>query len=220
MTRRILLAARLLAIPALLAFGSFGAPAVSAGNPCFHDFTMPPATTEAGTEVKLLSCAFAPTVTQVAVGAKVTFFNGPDFTHLITGANQEWGSPDVELQPGQTISYTFDTAGIYPFACILHPGMSGAIVVGDLAQALAAGTTDGSTSGVSTGGSNPGGGSSGAGSNATGASAATPPSNDPAPASPVLLPVGIGGGVLIGASAVWLALRRRSQADGTLARAE
>ena len=49
---------------------------------------MPASTTEATTQIKLMPCAFAPTVTQVATGSTVTFVNGPDFTHLITGANQ------------------------------------------------------------------------------------------------------------------------------------
>jgi len=29
------------------------------------------------------------------------------------------------------VSYRFDTDGVYPYACWLHPGMVGAIVVGD-----------------------------------------------------------------------------------------
>ena len=51
----------------------------------------------------LLPCAFSPTVTQVDVGETVTFTNGTDFTHLVTGANQAWGSRDVELLPGETV---------------------------------------------------------------------------------------------------------------------
>jgi plastocyanin len=209
-TRRIALIARLLAITSLLAVGVASAPSVSAGNPCFHDFTMPPATTESGTEVKLLSCAFAPTITQVPVGATVTFFNGPNFSHLITGANQAWGSPDVELQPGAKISYTFDTAGIYPYACVLHPGMSGAIVVGDPAEGAAAGTT---TEAGSNGGSTAGGAST----------ATEPRATATGPGDPMLVGLAIialGAGVVVGAGAVWLALRRRPFADGTLAKVE
>ena len=85
-----------------------------------------------------MPCAFGPTVAQVAVGAKVTFVNGPEFAHLVTGANQAWGSRDAEIQPGGTVSYTFDKAGVYPYACALHRGMSGAIIVGDAVAAAAA----------------------------------------------------------------------------------
>ena len=193
MTARLSKVLRLAALPALLAFGALAAPAVSAGNPCFHDFTMPPASSETGNEIKLLPCAFAPTVTQVAVGSKVTFFNGSEFSHLITGANQEWGSPEVEVQPGTTVAYTFDRAGIYPYACVLHPGMSGAVVVGDSAATT---VTGGST-----------GASSEDGASAANASAA---SASASPDSPILVALGIGAGLVAGAAAAWLALRRRS----------
>jgi plastocyanin len=117
------------------------APGVVAGDPCYHGFDIPPRSEEAATQIKVAPCAFGPTVAHVAVGATVTFFNGPDFTHLITGANAEWGSRDVEVQPNQEVSYRFDKPGIYPYACALHRGMSGAIVVGDVAAPAAAAAT-------------------------------------------------------------------------------
>ena len=97
-----------------------------------------------------MPCAFAPTIANVPVGSKVTFVNGPDFVHLVTGANQAWGSRDAEIQPGGTVSYTFDKEGIYPYACALHRGMSGAIIVGNAVAAnggaaAAAGATGGGT---------------------------------------------------------------------------
>lgn len=206
MTRRLAQIARLVTIPSLLALGVVTAPAVSAGNPCFHDFTMPPTTSGTANEIELLPCAFEPTVTQVAVGAEVTFFNGPEFSHLITGANQGWGSPDVELQPGKSISYTFDEVGIYPYACVLHPGMSGAIVVGDASAALGAGATnDGATDT-----------SSGAGDS----TASEPAARGTPTAVGALVAAGTGAGVIVGAAAVWLALRRRRAAEGSLVRAD
>jgi plastocyanin len=196
---------RLAAPTALLALGLVSAPSTSAGNPCFHDFTMPPADSATGNEVKLLPCAFAPTVTHVAVGTEVIFFNGPDFSHLITGANQAWGSPDVELQPGQKISYTFDTAGIYPYACVLHPGMSGAIVVGDVAGSVGAGTTSGGSTDASTGG---------------GSSAAEAPvaasTEGSGPGGFIVVALGIVAGLVAGAAAAWVSLRRRATAPGRL----
>ncbi len=32
---------------------------------------------------------------------------------------------------GETRRFRFDEAGVYPYACTLHPGMVGAVVVGD-----------------------------------------------------------------------------------------
>ena len=124
-------AAVALAFTALvLLLGFAAAPVAVAGDPCYHGFDIPPRTEGAETQIKVAPCAFAPTVTHVAVGSTVRFFNGPDFTHLITGANAEWGSRDVEVKPGQEVSFTFNKAGIYPYACALHRGMSGTIVVG------------------------------------------------------------------------------------------
>jgi plastocyanin len=215
---------RLLTLPALLLMAVLTAPPASAGNPCFHGYEMPPSSTGPGTDIKLMPCSFDPTVTVIGVGDTVNFINGPDYTHLVTGAAHEWGSADVEVQPNETVSYTFDTAGVYPYACALHPGMSGAIVVGDLADAVAAGIAD-SAAGGTTGIGAPGG--------------QEPAGQDPAPEAPVapdasaanatgssvsspgiLLGVGIGAGLIAGVVVVWMTLRRRQTTDGTLAHAE
>jgi plastocyanin len=130
--------ASILAALSLFALALAGAPAVVAGDPCYHGFEIPPRTEATETQIKVAPCAFGPTVAHVAVGSTVTFFNGPDFTHLITGANAEWGSRDTEIQPNQQASFRFDRPGVYPYACALHRGMSGAIVVGTLAASAAA----------------------------------------------------------------------------------
>lgn len=139
MIPRLANAGRALVIPGLLALGLVAPSPVAAGNPCFRG-DLPPVTSGPGTDIKLMPCAFEPTVTFVEPGTEVTFYNGPDFVHILTGANQVWGSPDGKVHPNSTISYTFDEPGIYPYACVLHPGMSGAIVVGDVASGLGAGT--------------------------------------------------------------------------------
>ena len=136
---------------AVLTLSLAAAPAALAGDPCYHGFDIPARSEEATTEIKAAPCAFGPTIAHVPVGATVTWFNGPDFTHLITGANQAWVSRDAELRPGQQVSYRFEKAGIYPYACALHRGMSGAIVVGDVAAPAAGGTTDGAGAGASGG---------------------------------------------------------------------
>ena len=119
-------------------------PAVAlAGDPCYHDFAMPARSASTSPTIKAEDCAFSPTVTYVPVGTTVTFSNGSTWAHLVTGANQDWGSRDEDLQPNGTVSYTFAKAGVYPYACAMHRGMVGAIVVGtDEATGLAP-TTDG-----------------------------------------------------------------------------
>jgi plastocyanin len=105
--------------------------AVVAGDPCYHGYDIPERTTADATQIKLMPCAFGPTIAHVPVGATVTWVNGPDWAHLVTGANEEWGSRDDEIAPNASVSYTFAKAGTYPYACALHRGMSGVIVVGD-----------------------------------------------------------------------------------------
>ncbi len=218
MNRRLAHLVRLVAVPSLLVLGTVTAPAVSAGDPCFHGYEMPPTTVGAGSDIKLMPCSFGPTITTVPVGTEVTFHNGPDYTHLITGANQAWGSRDVEVQPNTSISYTFDEPGVYPYACALHVGMAGAIVVGDPDDAVAAGSTDGSITGGSGGSTNE--------TTETGASApdaaTTAATITEADASNILplVALGIGAGLVAGAAAAWLAIRRRAPGERSLATAE
>jgi plastocyanin len=166
------------------------APTASAGDPCYHDFVMPTTTIEATNEIKVMPCAFGPTVAQVPVGSTVTFFNGPDFAHLVTGADQAWGSRDTELKPGSTVSYTFDKPGVYPYACALHRGMSGTIVVGDVVPANAVGAAA-------------------AGTPTTGTPAANQTKSGTDLGGPAVLALAVAIGIVIGAAVAVLASRRR-----------
>ena len=194
--------ARLLGVTltsALTLLWLIAAPTASAGDPCYHDFDMPETTSvEATNQIKLMPCAFGPTIAQVAVGSKVTFFNGPDFAHLVTGANQAWGSRDAEIQPGGTVSYTFDKAGVYPYACALHRGMSGAIIVGDAVAATRRGAA--------------GAGATGGEATTTGAAPASDATSATGPLDgPAMLALAVGAGLIVGATVVVVALRRRGR---------
>lgn len=127
----------LIALAAIAAAGP-AALEVRAGDPCYHGFTVPEPTVASGGSVQALACAFSPTVAVVEAGEPVTFRNGPEAIHLVTGANGAWGSRDAELAPNAALTVTFEEPGVYPYACALHRGMSGAIVVGDGGAALAA----------------------------------------------------------------------------------
>ena len=48
--------------------------------------------------------------------------------HNVTA--NDWGHWD-DMYEGDRFTASFDEEGIFPFACTYHPGMSGAIVVGD-----------------------------------------------------------------------------------------
>jgi plastocyanin len=129
---------RLLAAVSLAAGSlAFAAP-VAAGDPCYHDFDVPQRSEGTDPQIMMMPCAFAPTVVRVPPGTTVQWFSGPSFVHLLTGADQEWGSRDDQVEPGSVVAYRFDRPGIYPYACALHRGMSGTIVVGDGVAAAAA----------------------------------------------------------------------------------
>lgn len=133
MSRRILLS---IVGPALLLLLAVAAPSVvRAGGGC-HGPVSPPGDGEASV-VKIDGCMFYPTVARVPVGTTVRFLNTGQVPHNVTGVSGAWGSPG-EFAPNTEYRATFSAAGIYPFACTLHPGMNGAIVVGDAAVAAAA----------------------------------------------------------------------------------
>ena len=171
---------------ALAAAALFAAPAVLAGDPCFHSLTNRPATTTgATTSVAIGDCVFAPTVTVVPVGATVTWRNTSFQGHEVVGSNLEWGAHDKVLQPRDSIGWTFDKAGVYAYSCMIHPGMTGTIVVGGADVALASNVEpDAAQTAPAVGGT-----------------------------SPVPLAVAGGAGLLVGALGAGLLLRRREDAN-------
>ena len=210
MLRRLAPRVGFVALASMLALWLVVVPSASAGNPCFHDYEIPALTSGTDTEIKLLPCAFAPTITTVPVGSRVTFFNGPSFSHLVTGAGQAWGSPDVEIRPGTSVAYAFDKAGIYPYACVLHPGMSGVIVVGDVASAIGAGIIAAGPGGA--GGAATTGGTAGA---AVGGPAASAPTASFNPFLAIVAVVGALVGALVAGAVIWVTMRRRHRTGAT-----
>lgn len=83
-----------------------------------------------GAEGLIAECAFQPTVNYIEPGDKVTWTNKDVADHTVTGAASSWGS-DALMSQGETVSYTFEDEGVYPYYCALHPSMVGAVVVGD-----------------------------------------------------------------------------------------
>ena len=118
MLRRTILATALAAIPLLLT----AAPAVAGGG-CHMGVT-----SGEGDTVAMAEACFTPTILHVDPGTTVTWINKDPMQHNVT-ANQ-WGHFDP-MNQGDVARATFDEPGIYPYACTFHPGMAGAIVVGD-----------------------------------------------------------------------------------------
>jgi plastocyanin len=101
---------------------------VQAGGGCHES-----ATEDATNSVELRNMCFGPTVTHVDEGAEVEFVNRDDMTHNIVGLGARWGEFEG-MNGGETRRFTFTEAGIHPYACTLHLGMVGAVVVGDDAR--------------------------------------------------------------------------------------
>jgi plastocyanin len=83
-----------------------------------------------GTVVEIAEGCFLPTVLRVEPGATVTFWNHDAMAHSVTGASVSFGSFD-ELSQDERMAFRFAGNGVYPYFCLLHPGMVGAVVVGD-----------------------------------------------------------------------------------------
>jgi len=111
---------------------ALGAPAANAGGGCHSD-----AVAAAGIRVTLSELCFGPTVLYANPGETVTWTNEDSTAHTVTGLGFRWGSGG-DLAQGDTVSYLFAQPGIYPYSCIIHPGMVGAVVVGDAGSPSAA----------------------------------------------------------------------------------
>ena len=125
---------RLTGAGALLAIALLGAPVVAgqadAGGGC-HVRSQ---TTEGeGTAVSLKDCGFAPVVLRAPVGGSVSWSNDDYLPHSVQGLGWGMGSLMDVMQPRATYAHTFTAAGIYPYMCYVHPGMSGVVIVGDIA---------------------------------------------------------------------------------------
>jgi plastocyanin len=106
-----------------------------AGGGCHGTMTQADATDRDEASVRMVDACFDASVLRVDRGTSVTFLHeDPGLVHNVGGT--EWGFYG-EMRKGDTFTATFDDAGVYPFACSYHPGMTGAIVVGD---ALGAGS--------------------------------------------------------------------------------
>jgi plastocyanin len=119
-------------------------------------------TAQRGRLVRMIDNCFAPTVLFVDRGTTVRFVNGDAANHTVGGAAGSFGDMHAPIGPNASTSHTFEEVGVYPYVCLLHPGMAGAVFVGgDGAEAaldaagsgapIAGDTGDGTAAGPRTG---------------------------------------------------------------------
>jgi plastocyanin len=93
-----------------------------------------------GTTVTIRQYCFGPTILRVAPGETVTWINKDAAPHTVVGANAVWGDFST-LRRTARVTYRFIRPGVYPYVCTYHPGMVGAVVVGDGTGLGSAGST-------------------------------------------------------------------------------
>jgi plastocyanin len=79
------------------------------------------------TSVDIQDSRYLPPTLTVAPGSTVRWTNRDEETHTVTSATGLFGSAGLDLDEAYT--YTFNTPGVYPYTCDLHPFMQGTIVV-------------------------------------------------------------------------------------------
>jgi plastocyanin len=90
-----------------------------------------PVTDDDGTRVSIRNSCFGPTILRVQPGETVTWVNRDAYPHIVLGANGAWGGYENVKRNGGVASYRFVSSGVYPYVCTYHPGMIGAVVVGN-----------------------------------------------------------------------------------------
>ena len=89
--------------------------------------------------VTIVDFSFEPGQLTIAVGDTVTWTNEDGAAHTATATGGAFDSGNMEQ--GDAFSFTFASAGDYPYLCTYHPEMTGTIVVQAAAPSPSEGTT-------------------------------------------------------------------------------
>ena len=85
---------------------------------------------------------FIPSTVTIDIGGTVTWENNDTAAHTATGGSATEGPSGVFdsslIMAGSSFSHTFEDAGSYDYFCMVHPWMSGLVIVEDTAAAAAA----------------------------------------------------------------------------------
>jgi amicyanin len=78
-------------------------------------------------EVKIDNFSFGPAELTVKAGTTVTWINRDDIPHTVVSTDKAFKSKVLDTD--EKFSYTFNTAGSFPYFCSIHPKMTGKVVV-------------------------------------------------------------------------------------------
>ena len=107
--------------------------------------TNAPGSSTPGCEETAGGC-FIPNTGTIDVGGTVTWENNDTAAHTSTGGSATEGPSGVFdsslIMAGSSFSWTFDSVGTYDYFCMVHPWMSGTVIVEDFAAAADAAAAD------------------------------------------------------------------------------
>ena len=76
------------------------------------------------------SYKFAPAAIAVQTGATVTWTNNDNFSHSVAFLDGGLPAAPMVMNPGQSVTFTFDHAGTFHYQCHFHPqNMQGSVTV-------------------------------------------------------------------------------------------
>lgn len=83
--------------------------------------------TPGANEVFIQGMAFTPSTITVTAGTTITWTNKDSYAHTVTSDSKLFDSGNIAN--GGTFSFTFATAGTYPYHCTIHTSMTASVVV-------------------------------------------------------------------------------------------
>ena len=75
----------------------------------------------------MTTTAYNPNPVTISRGTTVMWVNNDTITHTSTSTTGAWSSGN--MAPGGNFSYTFQSAGSFPYNCTIHPNMVGTVTV-------------------------------------------------------------------------------------------
>ena len=78
-------------------------------------------------EVKIDNFTFGPAELTVKAGTTITWSNRDDIPHTVVSTDKAFKSKVLDTD--EKFSFTFSTAGTFPYFCSIHPKMTGKVVV-------------------------------------------------------------------------------------------
>ena len=80
-----------------------------------------------GNSINIVNFTFNPGTLTVSVGTNVTWTNNDSTTHRPVSDTGVFDGGN--LAPNANFSFTFNTAGTFPYHCAIHPSMTGIVIV-------------------------------------------------------------------------------------------